>query len=83
MTLEQIERMTATGSVVRHHEAASRGYVGTKQGPKVYGYSGRFGTGWEVHYPNREGFCSRRRPSQGLKHSNNFHRVVYYIIQEY
>ena len=51
-----------------HHTATARGYVSRKVDEVVKEYSGRFGTGYTVHYPRFD--------------TTNYHYVAYYIKEE-
>lgn len=48
-----------------HHTATARGYISRKVDEVVKEYSGRFGTGYAVHYPRFD--------------TTNYHYVSYYI----
>lgn len=78
MTFEQVMRMAESGKLVHHHSASARGYVGANESPRVYGYEGRYGSGVEVHYPNKMGYTPKR--GSRVHFSNNFHQVDYYVV---
>ena len=48
-----------------HHIATASGYISRKVDEVVEEYSGRFGTGYAVHYPRFD--------------TTNYHYVAYYI----
>lgn len=64
--LEAVEQMKSEGCSL-HHSAWLRGYVKRKEGFYTQ-YSGRFGRGYVVHWPNSTGSTT-----------NNYHRVEYYL----
>lgn len=51
-----------------HHTATAKGYISRKVPEVLEEYTGRFGTGYIVHYPRFD--------------TTNYHYVVYYIKEE-
>lgn len=75
-TYNEIISMCMTNQMSFHHSASARGYIAAKSEPMVNRYNGRFGTGYTVEFPNKNGFES----AFGSKsYSNNFHQIEYYI----
>lgn len=70
-TLAQIQEKVSSGELTVHHSSMRRGYVPFRGGPIVTPYSGRFGVGYRVDYPNR---CK-----EYYSHSKEYHQIVYYI----
>lgn len=62
-TLEEVK-----ANYREHHTSLFRGYVSRKAEPKVEEYSGAFGTGYVVRYPNRK--------------STQYSYITYYITSE-
>lgn len=72
-TLVEIEKMVNDGILYHHHSASEKGYISAKSVTAAYDYEGRFGKGYVVRFPNKEGFNG--------KWSNNYYRIDYYIFK--
>lgn len=71
-TYNEIISMCMANQMSFHHSASARGYISAKSEPVVNKYNGRFGKGYTVEFPNKNGFGNK-------SYSNNFHHIEYYI----
>lgn len=72
-TLAEIEQMVKDGKLYFHHSSSEKGYISAKSATIAYDYCGRFGKGYVVRFPNKEGFNGKK--------SNNYYRIDYYIFK--
>ena len=70
MTLADIKQMESIGSLTYHHSATERGYIRKNEGIRVGKYSGKFGEGYIVKYPNCQYHIS-----------NRYYRIEYYLYK--
>jgi len=70
---KEIERINAETPIINREHGSDRGYnhVGYYN---ISEYSGRYGKGYKVSYPNKDGF--------GGRSSNRYYKVEYLIIGE-
>lgn len=78
MTIKRIKRLCADGKMYLHHEATAKGYISSKNEFILKEYKGRFGRGYAMHMPNKDGICTY---NYGRTKSNNFHTIIYFIYK--
>lgn len=68
----------SSGAISLVHTSSASGYIRKKEVRRISHYSGRFGIGYTVEYPNVSGFISR---SGKFVNSKNFHKIEYYCLK--
>lgn len=68
----------SSGAISLVHTSSAPGYIRKKECRRISHYSGRFGIGYTVEYPNVSGFTSRF--GKFVK-SHNFHKIEYYCLK--
>lgn len=63
-------------NVQYHHFATRKGYNSASMEPRVEEYNGRFGRGYVVEFPNKDGWNVI-----GHRQSNRYYRIEYYIFK--
>lgn len=67
----------SSGKLSLIRTSSASGYIRKKDGCRISSYSGRYGVGYTVEFPNVMGFISRGKQVK----SNNFHEIRYYIFK--
>ena len=77
ITINELRTLINDDKIYLHHNSCERGYISVKSEPIIREYSGRFGNGYIVSFPNKDGFYSHRRKK--ILHSNRYYSIAYFI----
>lgn len=78
VTNRKFKRMVSDGVLYQHHTATEKGYISSKNEFILKEYKGRFGRGYAMHMPNKDGICTY---NYGRTKSNNFHTIIYFLFK--
>lgn len=73
----EFDTAVSCGAVTLVHTSSASGYIRKRDVRRISHYSGRFGIGYTVEYPNVQGFISRGK----FVKSNNFHKIEYFCLK--
>ena len=77
MRLQDLKSLQTKEVVKLHHCASRKGYISASAKPYIEEYNGRFGRGYIVSYPNKDGLSR----FFGANKSNGYYRIEYYIYK--